>query len=148
MDSPAPPESRNRESGNGKITPFLAVQFCAVLIAILIVVFRPGAWTVARWAGLGIAVPAAALLFTARWQLGQSFSVTPRARELATHSVYSKIRNPIYVFSALLLVGVLIALGYRSAFLPLAISIPVRDFPRPPGSEGSGSQIRRGVSKI
>ena len=112
--------------GHEKITPLFILQFCMVLVVILIVVFRPGEWSSARWAGLFIAVPAAVLLFTARWQLGRSFSVTPQARELVTQGVYSKIRNPIYVFSALLLAGVLIALQYRYAFLLLVVLIPVQ----------------------
>lgn len=76
--------------------------------------------------GICIAVPAAVLLFTARWQLGKSFSVTPQARELVTWGIYSKIRNPIYVFSALLLAGVLIALQYRYALLLLVVLIPIQ----------------------
>ena len=62
-------------------------------------------------------VAAAVLLFTARWQLGKSFSVTPQARELVTRGLYSKIRNPIYVFSSLFVAGVLIALQNRYALL-------------------------------
>jgi protein-S-isoprenylcysteine O-methyltransferase Ste14 len=120
--------STPRAPGHNKITPFLILQFCLVLIVISIVVFRPGAWTAARWTGLGIAVPAAILLFSARWQLGRSFSVTPQARALVTRCVYSKIRNPIYVFSALFLVGILIALGYRYAFLLLVVLVPVQIF--------------------
>jgi protein-S-isoprenylcysteine O-methyltransferase Ste14 len=120
--------SMTRAPGHSKITPFLILQFCLVLIVISIVVFRPGAWTAARWTGLAIALPAAILLFTARWQLGRSFSVAPQARELVTHGLYSKIRNPIYVFSALFLVGTLIALGYRYAFLLLVVLVPVQIF--------------------
>ena len=97
-----------------------------MLIVIGVVVFRPGPWNSARLAGLCIAVPAAILLFTARWQLGRSFSVTPQARELVTRGLYSKIRNPIYVFSALLLAGVLIALQYRYALLFLLVLIPIQ----------------------
>ena len=58
--------------------------------------------------------------------MGASFSVTPQARALVTHGVYSKIRNPIYVFSALMLLGVLVALQYRYAFLLLALLIPIQ----------------------
>jgi protein-S-isoprenylcysteine O-methyltransferase Ste14 len=112
--------------GNEKITPLFVLQFCMVVFAILAVVLRPGEWSGARWIGLAIAIPAAVLLFTARWQLGKSFSVTPQARALVTHGVYSKIRNPIYVFSALMLLGILIALQYRYAFLLLAVLIPVQ----------------------
>ena len=111
---------------NEKITPLLVLQFCVVVIVISVVSFRPGEWSNARWVGLCIAIPAAVLLFVARWQLGTSFSVTPQARALVTHGVYSKIRNPIYVFSGLTLLGVLIALNSRYAFLLLAVVIPVQ----------------------
>ena len=111
---------------NEKITPFFVFQFCMVVLAISAVVFRRGEWSSARWIGLAIAIPAAVLVFTARWQLGKSFSVTPQARTLVSHGVYSKIRNPIYVFSALMLLGILIALSYRYAFLLLAVLIPVQ----------------------
>jgi protein-S-isoprenylcysteine O-methyltransferase Ste14 len=114
------------ESAASKITPLFILQFCVVIIVILIVVFRPGEWTPARWVGLCIAIPSAVLLFIARWQLGRSFSVTPQARKLVTHGVYSKIRNPIYVFSGLLVTGVLIALQYRYAFLLLLVLIPAQ----------------------
>jgi protein-S-isoprenylcysteine O-methyltransferase Ste14 len=113
-------------ASNEKITPLFILQFCVVLIVIGIVAFRPGPWNAARLAGFCIAVPAAVLLFTARWQLGKSFSVTPQARELVTWGIYSKIRNPIYVFSALLLVGALIALQYRYALLLLLVLIPIQ----------------------
>jgi protein-S-isoprenylcysteine O-methyltransferase Ste14 len=45
---------------------------------------------------------------------------------LVTQGLYSRIRNPIYVFSALLLLGVLIALEYRYALLFLLILVPVQ----------------------
>ena len=113
-------------AGNGKITPLFILQFFVVLFAISAVALRPSAWNPARLVGFCIAVPAAVLLFTARWQLGKSFSVTPQARELVTWGIYSKIRNPIYVFSALLLLGVLIALQYRYALLLLVVLIPIQ----------------------
>lgn len=109
-----------------KITPLFALQFCVVMIVIGVVLLRPGVWNGARLAGLCIAVPAAVLLFTARWQLGQSFSVTPQAKALVTHGLYAKIRNPIYVFSALLVLGILIFLQYRYALLWLLVLVPIQ----------------------
>ncbi|HEX3354099.1 MAG TPA: isoprenylcysteine carboxylmethyltransferase family protein [Terriglobales bacterium] len=108
------------------ITPLFIFQFCVVLIVISVIALRPGEWSSARWIGLGIAVPSAVLLFTARWQLGGSFAITPQAHALVTHGVYSRIRNPIYVFSGLMVLGVLIALHYRYAFLLLAILVPMQ----------------------
>src|SRR5438128_11596225 len=106
-----------------RFTAFLIFQLFVALVVILLIVFRPRPWSAARWTGLGIAVPAAVLLFVARWQLGRSFSVTPQARQLVTHGLYSKIRNPIYVFSALMLAVILIALQrpYALFFLLLVL---------------------------
>ena len=86
------------------------VQLCAVLVLLGLMVFRSGEWKATRSAGLLIAVPAAILLFTARYQLGRSLSVTPQARVLVTHGLHSEIRNPIYVFSGLLVLGFLLTL--------------------------------------
>ncbi len=113
---------------NKKITSLLVLQFCVVVIVISIVTFRRGEWSNARWVGSCIAMPAAILFFVARGQLGSSFSVTPQAGALVTHGVYAKLRNPIYVFSGLTLVGVLIAWHSRFAFLLLAVVIPVQVF--------------------
>ena len=61
--------------------------------------------------GALIAIPAAGLWLVARLQLGKSFAVTAQARQLVTHGLYSKIRNPIYVFGLLTLTGIIVYLG-------------------------------------
>jgi protein-S-isoprenylcysteine O-methyltransferase Ste14 len=61
--------------------------------------------------GALIAIPCAGLWLLARLQLGKSFAVTAQARELVTTGLYSKIRNPIYVFGLLTLCGIVIYLG-------------------------------------
>lgn len=109
-----------------KITPFFILQFCLVLIAVGAVVLRPGLWDTARLVGFCIAVPAAAFLFTARWQLGSSFAITPQAKALVTQGLYARIRNPIYVFSTLYVLGVLIALERPYALLLLLILVPLQ----------------------
>jgi protein-S-isoprenylcysteine O-methyltransferase Ste14 len=112
-------------SHGGKITAFLGFQFIVVVILLAVILFRPGEWTAARWTGVAIALPATVLLFVARYQIGRSFSVTPQARELVTHGIYSKIRNPIYVFSGLLVAGLALALE-PWALLLLIILVPVQ----------------------
>jgi protein-S-isoprenylcysteine O-methyltransferase Ste14 len=52
------------------------------------------------------------LWLTARLQIGDSFSARPRAHKLVTTGLYSKIRNPIYVFSTIGLVGICFAMRW------------------------------------
>jgi protein-S-isoprenylcysteine O-methyltransferase Ste14 len=110
---------------NSVVTPFLILQFCVAVLILALACFRPGQWNTARWAGLIIATLAAIPLFVARYQLGRSFSFTPQARALVTHGIYSKIRNPIYLFSTLFVIGILLALQIPRAlvFLPVLIAI-------------------------
>lgn len=79
-----------------------------------------------RMLGLGIAVVSYALWMTARLQLGRSFSVAPRATALVTHGIYSRIRNPIYVFGAAWLAGLALALGHPIALLLLLPLVPMQ----------------------
>ena len=84
-------------------------------------------WTPMRVAGVVIGLPSLALLVLARIELGSSFSVRPKAQSLVTHGLYSRIRNPIYLFGSLVVVGVLLyinqprALWLLVAFIPLQI---------------------------
>lgn len=76
------------------------------------------------WIGAVIAVPSFCLWMLARHQLGASFAVRAEAKKLVTHGLYSKIRNPIYLFAAFAFLGEFIALRwYISAAVFLAINI-------------------------
>ena len=89
-------------------------------------IFGPWPRDWAHWLGLAIAIPALALLFVARFQLGGSFSVTPQARQLVTQGLYSKIRNPIYFFGEIMIAGFFIAIHRPWLLLLLAIVIPMQ----------------------
>jgi protein-S-isoprenylcysteine O-methyltransferase Ste14 len=65
-----------------------------------------------HWVGACVSVPAFFLWMLARHQLGASFAVRAKAKKLVTHGLYSKIRNPIYVFGGLAFAGEFIALGW------------------------------------
>jgi protein-S-isoprenylcysteine O-methyltransferase Ste14 len=84
------------------------------------------AWTPLRIAGVAIALPAFIMFCIARVQLGRSFSVEAKATELVTTGVYSKIRNPIFVFGALMIFGVIIWAGQPILLLFYVILIPLQ----------------------
>jgi len=101
-----------------------ALLIPAVVLALF--VFLPGSrhapWSPLRTVGAILAGVSYAFLITSRIQLGDSFSVAPAAKELVTHGLYARLRNPMYVFVDLMAVGVIIALHLHwllLVFLPL-----------------------------
>jgi protein-S-isoprenylcysteine O-methyltransferase Ste14 len=103
-----------------------AIQLAAAVALLLFIIFYTGPWNRARTAGLIVAVPSLILLFIARFQLGRSFSVKPQAKQLVTTGLYSRIRNPMYVFSFLLVLGVVIALQKPFLYIVLLIILPIQ----------------------
>jgi protein-S-isoprenylcysteine O-methyltransferase Ste14 len=65
-----------------------------------------------HWIGAVISAPFFFLWMLARYQLGASFAVRAEAKKLVTHGIYSKIRNPIYVFGGLAIVGLFVVHGW------------------------------------
>ncbi|HZQ68135.1 MAG TPA: isoprenylcysteine carboxylmethyltransferase family protein [Terriglobales bacterium] len=102
------------------------LQLSAAAGILAFIIFAPGEWNLQRWAGVLIAIPATVLLFVARFQLGRSFAVRAEAHELVTHGIYSKIRNPIYIFSGLLLLALALTVNKPALFLMLLALVPVQ----------------------
>jgi protein-S-isoprenylcysteine O-methyltransferase Ste14 len=90
--------------------------------------WRGLAWTPWRIAGICIGAPSLVLLVTARLQLGRAFSVEAKASSLVTTGLYARIRNPIYVFAGLLILGVIILVGRPWWLLSFAVLIPLQVF--------------------
>jgi protein-S-isoprenylcysteine O-methyltransferase Ste14 len=111
---------------DSKVVPLMVVQVGAAVLLFAAIVFLPGDWNASRWAGLIIGIPGVVFLIAARYELGKSFSVTAQARELVTSGVYSKIRNPIYVFGAMLILGFILALQKPILLVILAVVIPLQ----------------------
>jgi protein-S-isoprenylcysteine O-methyltransferase Ste14 len=107
--------------------PAIVVPLVVLLLYFFIPGLREQPWTVLRIAGAILAVVGYSTFVTARLQLGKSFAVTPQAKELVTHGLYSKIRNPIYVFVDVMIFGLILALHlyWLFALFPLLVAMHV-----------------------
>jgi protein-S-isoprenylcysteine O-methyltransferase Ste14 len=83
-------------------------------------------WTISHIIGLAIAGPAFLLFVLARVQLGKAFSVEAKATTLVTTGLYSRIRNPIYFFGVLMIVGVILWVNRPWLFLFFVVLIPLQ----------------------
>ncbi len=79
------------------------------LIYLFLAGMRRQPWTADRFAGVALICVGLGLVLTARMQLGDSFSISPKAKALVTRGLYSRIRNPMYVFVDLVLLGMILA---------------------------------------
>jgi protein-S-isoprenylcysteine O-methyltransferase Ste14 len=110
---------RNKEM---KRSALMVTIIPLLAIAYLVYEFAHPPWTAMRLAGLLLMTPALILLTVSRIQLGNSFSVRPQATQLVVRGIYSRIRNPIYVFGTLVFTGLFLFL--ERPFL-LLLLVPV-----------------------
>jgi protein-S-isoprenylcysteine O-methyltransferase Ste14 len=87
---------------------------------------RPEEWSAVRIAGAALLVAGFVLWTVARFQLGASFAVKAEARQLITSGLYSKIRNPIYVFGSWVVAGAILVFGKPVWLLIFLVLIPLQ----------------------
>jgi protein-S-isoprenylcysteine O-methyltransferase Ste14 len=88
----------------------------------------PGPHGLARIVGLLLGLIGLGGVVLSRYTLGQSFSVAPKARQLVTRGIYSRIRNPIYIFAEVFLLGLSVILWRPEMLILLALLIPLQVF--------------------
>ena len=86
------------------------------------------AWDLQHGAGMTLAAIGTALWFAARLQLGTSFAVLPKAKALVTTGLYSKFRNPVYLFGGLAYAGLFIAWGKAVPLIVFLVAYPPYQF--------------------
>ena len=105
------------------IVTVVLVMAAIVLAAIH---FSSMPWTATRVAAVIVGLPSLALFVLARTELGNSFSVRAKAQQLVTHGLYSRIRNPIYVFGGLVIASFLLYINQPYALLIFVVLIPMQ----------------------
>jgi protein-S-isoprenylcysteine O-methyltransferase Ste14 len=83
-------------------------------------------WSAMRIAGACLIVVGLIFWTVASIQLGSSFSVRAKASNLVTHGIYSRIRNPIYVFGSVLFTGFCLIMEKPLWLLVFVVLIPLQ----------------------
>jgi protein-S-isoprenylcysteine O-methyltransferase Ste14 len=104
------------------------VTLALVLIAVVWLALHANLvdWTPLKTAGAILALFSVAMLAVARLQLGAAFSIKAKAKTLVTTGLYSRIRNPIYVFGWLFLFGMATVLENWILLAVVVVLIPVQ----------------------
>jgi protein-S-isoprenylcysteine O-methyltransferase Ste14 len=103
--------------------PAIAIPVVVLLLYFVVPGVREQPWTGLRIGGAILAVIAYVLVVTSRIQLGKSFSVRAEAKELVTHGLYLRIRNPMYVSVDLMVFGLILALHLHWLFVIFAVFV-------------------------
>ena len=103
---------------------FVALPAALLFAAFVLTQGRP--WTAMRVAGVALMVPAFVLWGIAHVQLGDSFSVRAEARQLVTRGLYSRFRNPIYLFGGMGVAGFMLAIERPLYLLAFLVLVPMQ----------------------
>jgi len=106
-----------------KLYIFTALQLIAVILFVWVLARLRTPWNAQRYAGTVLVILGITFILIARYQLGKSFSITPQAHKLVTTGIYSKIRNPIYVFGTVLFAGLILILQRPLLWVLLGVVI-------------------------
>ena len=109
------------EARQHAVITVLQILGAGILVWLLFTLKAP--WTLSRYIGTALVLVGAAFIAVARYQLGRSFSVKAEAHELVTHGLYSRIRNPIYVFGAVMVAGLILVLQRPVLWIALMVLI-------------------------
>jgi protein-S-isoprenylcysteine O-methyltransferase Ste14 len=107
-------------------TNLATLAILAIALPIVLWLGRDLPWTAAHLAGLVLLPMGFILLVIARVQLGRAFSVQAKATELVTTGLYSRFRNPIYVFSSVALAGGILWFNRPLFLLIFLVLIPIQ----------------------
>jgi protein-S-isoprenylcysteine O-methyltransferase Ste14 len=110
----------------GKRSGFRYLAVPAALFVAVFVLTRGLPWTPMRIAGVALMIPGFVLWGIAHVQLGDSFAIRAEARQLVTRGIYSRFRNPIYLFGGIGIAGLVLAFDRPLWLLAFLVLIPMQ----------------------
>jgi protein-S-isoprenylcysteine O-methyltransferase Ste14 len=109
-----------------KFYAITVVQIVAGCALIWFIFKTPCKWNLQRGLGAALMLIGMGGAAVARVQLGRSFAIRAKAHQLVTRGLYSKIRNPIYVFGTVMVAGFLLILHQPVGWLFFVLMIVIQ----------------------
>lgn len=106
-----------------KLYILTTAQLMAAVILVWVLATVKTPWNAQRYLGTVLAITGVACIVIARRHLGKSFAIKPEAHALVTTGIYSKIRNPIYVFGAVTVAGLFLVLQRPKLWILLFVLV-------------------------
>jgi protein-S-isoprenylcysteine O-methyltransferase Ste14 len=88
--------------------------------------FSAGPWSAMQIVGACVLLVGFVFWTVARFQLGASLTVSAQAKKLVTRGLYSKIRNPIYVFGSCVVAGIILIMARPLWLIVFVLIIPLQ----------------------
>ncbi|SRR6266498_1022703 len=88
--------------------------------------WSPAVWGAVQYLGIALLIFGFVLWTIARFQLGASFTVSAQAHQLISRGLYSRIRNPIYVFGSCFIAGFIMVAANPAWLLIFLIIVPLQ----------------------
>jgi protein-S-isoprenylcysteine O-methyltransferase Ste14 len=120
---------RRRADFFARLFVFAQVSFSLVLLLkdlLEIFLFSSSQWKFSQLLGAVILLPSLILWAVARIQLGRCCTLLPLADQLVTKGLYSRLRNPIYIFGSLTVVGYFLFYDRCEGLLSMLVVIPLQ----------------------
>jgi protein-S-isoprenylcysteine O-methyltransferase Ste14 len=105
---------------------YVALPAALALFAVAFVSMQGRPWTAMRVTGFALMVPGFVLWGIAHVQLGDSFAIRAEARQLVTGGIYSRFRNPIYLFGGIGLAGFALVIERPQLLLAFVVLVPLQ----------------------
>jgi protein-S-isoprenylcysteine O-methyltransferase Ste14 len=83
-------------------------------------------WKISQLIGTLILFPSLFLWALARFQLARCCTLLPVAEELITKGLYSRFRNPVYLFGSLTMIGYFLFYDHPEGILCMFIIVPLQ----------------------
>ena len=116
----------NKLSFHAKTVIALGLAGASLIYALWLATRAPGPLTLSQRIGVVLAIFGYLCWAGARIQLSRSFSVRAKATALVTLGIYSRIRNPVYIFGTIYAAGLILCVGKPIWLLVILVLVPIQ----------------------